>query len=55
MPSLDLEIRDGSALYLRGQLIGINTAIVSPGGGSVGIGFAIPANVARRVMRHILK
>jgi serine protease Do len=45
----------GALVDLRGQLIGINTAILSPGGGNVGIGFAIPANTARRVMRQILR
>ncbi len=45
----------GALVDLRGQLVGINTAILSPGGGNVGIGFAIPANVARRVMLEILR
>jgi serine protease Do len=39
---------------LRGELIGINSAIISPAGGNVGIGFAIPANMARRVMDQII-
>ena len=35
----------GALLNLNGELIGINTAILAPGGGSVGIGFAIPSNI----------
>src|SRR5438045_5691406 len=45
----------GALINLRGQLIGINTAIISPGGGNVGIGFAIPVNMARRVMEQIVE
>jgi serine protease Do len=41
----------GALVNLRGQLIGINTAILSPGGGNIGIGFAVPINMARRVQR----
>jgi serine protease Do len=37
----------------RGQLIGINTAILSPNGGNLGIGFAVPVNMARTVMEQI--
>jgi serine protease DegQ len=44
----------GALVNLRGELIGINTAIFSPSGGNVGIGFAIPANLARDVMRQLL-
>jgi serine protease DegQ len=39
---------------LRGELVGINTAIYSPSGGNVGIGFAIPAKLAKDVMRQLL-
>ena len=35
--------------------MGINTAIISPGGGNVGIGFAVPINMARRVMELIVE
>ena len=35
----------GALVNLRGELIGINTAIIAPSGGNVGIGFAIPANM----------
>ncbi len=44
----------GALVSLRGELIGINSAIISPGGGNVGIGFAIPVNMARRVMEQIV-
>ena len=40
----------GPAFDIRGNVIGVNTAIYSPSGGSVGIGFAIPAEVARDVV-----
>jgi serine protease Do len=36
----------GALVNLRGQLVGINTAIFSPAGGNVGIGFAVPINMA---------
>jgi serine protease Do len=45
----------GALINLRGELIGINTAILSPGGGNVGIGFAVPINMARRVMDQIVR
>ena len=45
----------GALVDLRGRLIGINTAIVGPTGGSVGIGFAIPINMARHVMDQIVE
>lgn len=35
----------GGLINLRGELLGINTAIISPGGGNVGIGFAVPINM----------
>ncbi|MFN7552224.1 MAG: Do family serine endopeptidase [Pseudomonadota bacterium] len=44
----------GALVNLRGELIGINTAIFTPSGGNVGIGFAIPASLAREVMRQLL-
>jgi serine protease Do len=40
---------------MRGELVGINTAIFSTGGGNVGIGFAVPINMARRVMKQIVE
>ncbi|MGA7775022.1 MAG: trypsin-like peptidase domain-containing protein [Pseudolabrys sp.] len=45
----------GALVNLRGELIGINTAIFSTGGGNVGIGFAVPINIARRVMDQIVE
>src|SRR6202022_718773 len=45
----------GALVNLRGQLVGINTAIISPGGGNVGIGFAVPINMARSVMEQIIQ
>jgi len=44
----------GALVNLRGELVGINTAIFSPSGGNVGIGFAIPTDLAREVMRQLL-
>lgn len=43
----------GALINLRGELVGINTAIISPGGGNVGIGFAVPINMARKVMDQL--
>src|SRR5262249_4859491 len=40
----------GPLLNLHGEVVGINTAINSPSGGSVGIGFAVPAAVVQRVI-----
>lgn len=45
----------GALLNLNGQLIGINTAILAPGGGSVGIGFAIPSNMAQILAQQLIK
>ncbi|MDT4736431.1 trypsin-like peptidase domain-containing protein [Bradyrhizobium sp. WYCCWR 12699] len=44
----------GALVSLRGELVGINSAIISPAGGNVGIGFAIPVNMARKVMEQIV-
>jgi serine protease Do len=44
----------GALVNMRGELVGINTAIFSTGGGNVGIGFAVPINMARRVMEQIV-
>lgn len=44
----------GPLVDLRGELVGLNTAILAPNGGNVGIGFAIPANMARDVMAHLV-
>jgi Do/DeqQ family serine protease len=45
----------GALINERGELIGINTAIYSQTGGYQGIGFAVPSNLARRVMDDLLK
>ncbi len=44
----------GPMFNLKGEVIGINTAIFSPSGGSVGIGFAIPSNLASPVIKQLL-
>ncbi|HVN46456.1 MAG TPA: DegQ family serine endoprotease [Steroidobacteraceae bacterium] len=44
----------GALVNLRGELIGINTAILSRSGGNIGIGFAIPVNMARSVVEQLL-
>ena len=44
----------GPLVNLRGELVGINTAILAPTGGNVGIGFAIPANMADAIKEQIL-
>jgi serine protease Do len=43
----------GALVDIKGQLLGINTAIFSKGGGNQGVGFAIPANLARDVMQSL--
>ncbi|MCL2765784.1 MAG: trypsin-like peptidase domain-containing protein [Treponema sp.] len=45
----------GPLLDTQGRMIGVNTMIYSPSGGSVGIGFAVPANTARRVVNEIIQ
>jgi S1-C subfamily serine protease len=44
----------GALVNLRGELIGINTAIFSQSGGNIGIGFAIPINMAKEVMKQLV-
>ncbi|MGY3618310.1 S1-C subfamily serine protease [Bradyrhizobium sp. USDA 10063] len=44
----------GGLINLKGELIGINTAIISPGGGNVGIGFAVPINMAKKEMDQLI-
>ena len=44
----------GPLVDLQGRIIGINTAIVAPSGGNVGIGFAVPINMARQVMEQLI-
>ena len=43
----------GALVDLAGELVGINAAIIGPSGGNVGIGFAIPVNLVRRVVEQI--
>ena len=45
----------GPLFNLQGEVVGINTAIFSPTGGSVGIGFSVPANTARSVVDQLAK
>jgi len=45
----------GALVNIKGELIGINTAIASPTGGSVGVGFAVPSNMVRTAMQSLLK
>lgn len=45
----------GALVNLNGDLIGINTAIVAPGGGNVGIGFAIPSNMVNNLVDQIIE
>jgi len=44
----------GALVNLRGELVGLNTAIIAPGGGNVGIGFAIPINMAHEIMTQLV-
>jgi serine protease Do/serine protease DegQ len=45
----------GALINLKGELIGINTAIIGPSGGNVGIGFAVPTSIARAVMAQLIR
>src|SRR3989475_3322562 len=45
----------GALVNVRGELIGVNTAILSPSGGNLGIGFAVPSNMVRDVMDQIIR
>lgn len=45
----------GALINLRGELVGINTAILGPNGGNVGIGFAIPSNMVNNLVNQILE
>ena len=44
----------GALVNLRGELVGINSQIISGGGGSIGIGFAIPTNMVRDIMAQLV-
>ena len=45
----------GALVDSQGRLIGVNTAILSPAGGNIGIGFAVPANMAMAIMHQLLQ
>ncbi|MEW9808877.1 MAG: Do family serine endopeptidase [Candidatus Symbiodolus clandestinus] len=45
----------GALVNLQGELIGINTAILAPNGGNIGIGFAIPSNMVKSFIEQIIK
>jgi len=45
----------GALVNSKGELVGINTAILGPTGGNIGIGFAVPVNMARAVMAQLLE
>ncbi len=45
----------GALVNTQGELVGINTAILAPDRGSIGIGFAIPANMAKSVMQQLIQ
>jgi len=53
--SINVGNSGGALVNLQGQLIGINTAILAPGGGNIGIGFAIPVNMVRAVVTQLVK
>ena len=53
--AINLGNSGGALINAQGEVIGINTAILSNSGGSHGIGFAIPINLARQVMKQIIK
>lgn len=45
----------GALVNLNGELIGINTAILAPGGGNIGIGFAIPSNMVQSLSKQLIE
>ncbi len=45
----------GPLFNMKGEVVGVNSAILSPTGGSVGIGFSIPSNLARKVVDQLIK
>ena len=45
----------GPLINVRGEVIGVNTAIITPTGGNLGIGFALPSNMARNVYNQIVQ
>ncbi len=53
--SINVGNSGGALVNLNGELVGINTAILAPNGGSVGIGFAIPINMVREINNQLLR
>jgi len=53
--SINLGNSGGALVDYHGDLIGINTAIISPAGGNIGIGFAVPSNMARAIMNQLIQ
>lgn len=53
--SINMGNSGGALIDAQGRLVGINTAIVSPTGGNIGIGFAIPVNMARGILISLLE
>ena len=45
----------GSLFNLGGEVVGVNTAIISPTGGSVGIGFSVPSNLVKRISQQLIE
>lgn len=45
----------GALINLHGELIGINTAILAPGGGNIGIGFSIPSNIVKNLSQQLIE
>ena len=45
----------GPLFNLGGEVVGVNTAIISPTGGSVGIGFSVPANLVKRISKQLIE
>ena len=54
MPPSPVGNSGGALVNLNGELIGINTAILAPGGGNIGIGFAIPSNMAKDLTSQLI-
>lgn len=53
--SINVGNSGGALVNLEGRLVGINTAILAPNGGSVGIGFAIPINMVREITAQLIQ
>jgi serine protease Do len=53
--SINLGNSGGPLVDLQGRIVGINTAILAPSGGNIGIGFAVPINMARQVMDQLIQ